>query len=302
MTRLLTLCAAAVEILAAEAGADAAPALPRFRMTAYTGGPMRLAGWRHPVVVDLAGLAVDQVLPIRLNHDVGLGVGHTDAVRVEGGQLVAEGVISRATSSAQDVVASGRAGFPWQASIGASVGQHEFLAEGKDAVVNGRTVTGPITIVRASSLGEISFVDRGADSRTSAAIAASAAQDDTMTHAERLAALIAAHGEQHRPAILEHLVAGAEDAEISAAIEAAAVAAQRRADEAARELLTAERDDLAAQVAALTAKAAGLEAQLAAAAQQPPAPAVAAGAGLTLDAWAALPPAERARRRHELAK
>ena len=35
-----------------------APALPRFRMVAYTGGPMRVAGWRYPVIVDLAGLSI----------------------------------------------------------------------------------------------------------------------------------------------------------------------------------------------------------------------------------------------------
>ena len=32
--------------------------LPRFRMVAYTGTPMRVAGWRHPVVIDLAGLSI----------------------------------------------------------------------------------------------------------------------------------------------------------------------------------------------------------------------------------------------------
>jgi hypothetical protein len=30
-------------------------ALRRFTMSAYTGGPMSLRGWRHPTVIDLAG-------------------------------------------------------------------------------------------------------------------------------------------------------------------------------------------------------------------------------------------------------
>src|SRR5512146_2441695 len=66
--------------------ADKAP-LPRFSMVAYTGGPMRLAGFRYPVVVDLAGLAIpSQSRPIRFGHDATSGVGHSDAIRVEAGQ------------------------------------------------------------------------------------------------------------------------------------------------------------------------------------------------------------------------
>ena len=37
-----------------EAASDGAASLPRFRMVAYTGGPMRVAGWRFPVILDLA--------------------------------------------------------------------------------------------------------------------------------------------------------------------------------------------------------------------------------------------------------
>ena len=52
-----TLCleaTATVHLEAAGTGDGAAP-LPRFRMVAYTGTPMRVAGWRHPVVLDLDG-------------------------------------------------------------------------------------------------------------------------------------------------------------------------------------------------------------------------------------------------------
>jgi len=60
------------------------PRLPRFSMLAYTGGPMRIAGWRYPVIVDLAGLAIpSQNRPIRFGHDMQSGVGHTDAIKVE---------------------------------------------------------------------------------------------------------------------------------------------------------------------------------------------------------------------------
>lgn len=168
----LTLTATADITVAAAADGQSAP-LPRFKMVAYTGGAMRVAGWRHPVVIDLAGLAVpSQARPIRFGHDPLSGVGHTDAIRVEAGQLVATGVISRDTPAAKEVVASSRNGFPWQASIGASVEEFEFIKDNQKATVNGQELTGPVNVVRKATLGEISFVDLGADGRTSASIAA----------------------------------------------------------------------------------------------------------------------------------
>jgi hypothetical protein len=164
-----------------EAAGEGGAALPRFRMVAYTGTPMRVAGWRHPVVIDLAGLAVpSQARPIRFGHDPLAGVGHTDAVRVEDGQLVATGLVSRDTPAAREVVTSARNGFPWQASVGAGVEEFEFVKDGQQVLVNGRTFTGPLNVVRKATLGEISFVDLGADGRTSAGIAATKNPDGTV--------------------------------------------------------------------------------------------------------------------------
>ncbi len=102
--KMLCLTAEApIEIEAAAQAAEGEPIkLPRFRMIAYTGGPMRLAGWRFPVIVDLAGLAIpSQKRPIRFIHDPGAGVGHTDSIAIEAGRLVAKGVVSRDTSAAR---------------------------------------------------------------------------------------------------------------------------------------------------------------------------------------------------------
>jgi hypothetical protein len=154
---------------------DGKPQLPRFSMVAYTGGAMRIANWRHPVVVDLAGLAIpSQNRPIRFGHDMQSGVGHSDTIRIDEGRLIASGVVSRDTAAAREIVASGRNGFPWQASIGASVEEFEFIKPNQTALVNGREFAGPVNVVRRSSLSEISFVDLGADGQTSARVAASA--------------------------------------------------------------------------------------------------------------------------------
>ena len=59
-------CAVPVIEAAAE-GKD----LPRFSMVAYSGGTMRVAGFPHAVVVDLAGLEIpNQSVPIRLDLQV----------------------------------------------------------------------------------------------------------------------------------------------------------------------------------------------------------------------------------------
>ena len=156
-----------------EAADDAEKKMPHFRMIAYTGGLMRIAGFVHPVVVDLEGLAIDrQDIPVRLDHNHRQGVGHTQRVAIENGELIAEGLISRDTSWARDVAKSAANGFPWQASIGAAVLDAEFIPNGQKVNVNGRTFDGPVHVVRQAVLKEISFVDSGADSATSARIAA----------------------------------------------------------------------------------------------------------------------------------
>ena len=169
---------------AAGPGTDGEKALPKFRMVAYTGGLMRIAGFPHPVVVDLAGLDIpSQSLPIRLDHERRQGVGHTHRVTVESGQLVAEGLISRDTSWARDVARSGVNGFPWQASIGAAVVEAEVVPAGRSVRVNGRTLPGPVHVVRRAVLREISFVDSGADTGTTARIAARDTVQNKENHA-----------------------------------------------------------------------------------------------------------------------
>lgn len=168
-----------IEIEAAAEGSTSA--LPRFQMIAYTGTPMRVSGWRHPVVIDLAGLSIpSQSRPIRFGHDALSGVGHTDSIRVEQGQLLASGVVSRDTPAAREVITSSRNGFPWQASVGASVEEFEFVREMQQVTVNGKQHQGPLNVIRRSTLGEISFVDLGADGATSASVAATQAETSSV--------------------------------------------------------------------------------------------------------------------------
>ncbi len=172
---------AAAQIDIEAAAGEGQTALPRFKMIAYTGSAMRVAAWRHPVILDLAGLNIpSQQRPIRFSHDPASGVGHTDAIRIEQGQLIASGVVSRDTPTAREIVTSSKNGFPWQASVGASVEEFEFIREGQKVLVNGQEFAGPVNVVRKATLGEISFVDLGADGKTSVNVAAIAATQENI--------------------------------------------------------------------------------------------------------------------------
>jgi len=161
----------------------------RFRMVAYTGGAMKLTGWKHPVVVDLNGIDVGlQRRPILLDHtrDVDCVLGQTDRITVEDSRLLVSGEVLGDSGKVQRVIALSDRGFAWQASIGARADDVEFVPAGSTVEVNGREVSGPVNIARRALLGEVSFVVLGADDQTSAEIAATleaATQDDNSMRA-----------------------------------------------------------------------------------------------------------------------
>lgn len=156
------------EIEAAEGGDK----VPTFKMTAYTGGAMRVMGFFRPVVVDLAGVKMTgRTIPIFRDHNPTQIVGHGTA-EIGAGDIKASGVVSADNEHSRDVMVSSRKGFPWQSSIGASVEEFESIKEGQKIIVNGKTISGPVLVARKSTLNEISFVPLGADRRTSAKVAA----------------------------------------------------------------------------------------------------------------------------------
>ena len=196
---------------------------PKFSMVANTGrNPMAVAGWRYPVLVDFAGLRIpSQVRPIRMNHDRSLGVGHTTAIGYANGELTASGMISRDTEAARDVIASAGKGFPWQASVGAAVNSHEFVKEGESVSVNGLEFRGPLNVIRHSTLGEISFVDLGADDRTSVKVSAMPTKTRSKPKTDDEEELAQAEAE-------EELAAEAEEDPAAASIASVIESAKRR--------------------------------------------------------------------------
>lgn len=171
-----------IELMALAAG-EPATKPRRFQMEAYNGGAMRFFWSDVPVVVDLAGMEVgSKPRPIFKDHSPALIVGHTDKVQKSASALRVEGVVSGDGAVAREVVGAADKGFPWQASIGAEILRTEDVRAGADVTVNGQKFTGPLLIVRASRLAEVSFVALGADDSTQARM--SAGRSITTVHKE----------------------------------------------------------------------------------------------------------------------
>lgn len=143
----------------------------RFEIVAYTGAVMETDGYELPVVVDLNGIELAKPkIPVFHAHSFARGIGHVEKSEIRDGKLVVAGVVSRQTEFAEDFVKSSRAGFPWEASIGARPTKIAEVGAGERVALNGRTFDGPLYVVEAAKLYEISVVEYGADGATSSTV------------------------------------------------------------------------------------------------------------------------------------
>jgi Mu-like prophage major head subunit gpT len=174
--RMLT-ATANIKIQAAEQGGDGKR---RFELTAYTGEPLNLGWWQHPVVIDCATLNIEkQSIPCLLDHSsYGASniVGQCQTVTLTDGlpPLKATGIFtpgSGENDAAKEVLARADSGFQWEVSVGAMPGEMDEVKAGNKIVVNGREYAGPCFVARNAVLREISFVILGADRKTSAIVA-----------------------------------------------------------------------------------------------------------------------------------
>ena len=170
---------ASVQFLRADDGASeglTTPRIPRFSMLGYTGGVIRQAWSREPIVIDLAGMSVPSVIPIVFNHDYALESVLGQGTATVGSQLVIDLAILSKGEAAMQVVQLGDSGYQWQASVGADVDEQYLVADGDTVQLNGQTFQGPIRVVSRSTLRECSFVTLGADAATAVTITAQAGE------------------------------------------------------------------------------------------------------------------------------
>ena len=157
-----------LEITAAQNGGK-----HKVRGVAYSGGKMRLFGWRHPVVVDLSALQIPESVPLLTDHenDTDCRIGLVSAQVTDAGLEIA-GEIVATGDEALNIVTQGKAGAPWQLSIGAEVEAAELVQEGK-RTVNGVEHEALFYHVTKATLREVSVVAVGADKATHMKVTAS---------------------------------------------------------------------------------------------------------------------------------
>jgi len=168
------LCGGRGTFLIEATGADDPVKLPRVRLNAYTGVPMKLEGFPYPVILDLESLRVPrQMVPLLRAHDPGRIAGHSTSVDVTPQRVHAAGILSGMSEHVDDLVQTAGRGFPWAVSVGAaSPPKLQYVPEGESVKVNGRNWEGPVQVARGATLREMSLLPLGADGNTTAAVEA----------------------------------------------------------------------------------------------------------------------------------
>ncbi len=165
---------AAEDFLVIEASSDSEGKQHKVRVmgVAYSGGRINQPGWKHPVVVDLAGMEIPESIPLLANHEnrTGSRVGLVTAA-VEDNTLTIEGEILSSSGQAKGIIEQSKEGADWQLSIGAEVVESELVRTNR--IVNGQEQTGPFVHIKKSRLREVSVVAVGADASTRMRVAAS---------------------------------------------------------------------------------------------------------------------------------
>jgi hypothetical protein len=158
-----------------------------FNGVGYSGGALKQWWSRYPLVVDLAAMNVSrQRIPLQYSHDSqdpDSLLGQTASIENTGKNLRVSGSFYPDGRIRDHVVARADQGHEWQLSIGADPQGIHFVEAGQKIEVNGVEWTGPVNVVRPSTLRELSVVRLGADANTHALVASLYHQQKGLTMA-----------------------------------------------------------------------------------------------------------------------
>lgn len=149
--------------------------LPRISIDPlYSGGELNLDGFLVPLVVELAGMQIEDTTSILYAHDDAEPVGQGRAA-IAAGKLTIDGEITGTGDRAKQVVADAANGYQWRASMGVElIGNSQIIEPGKTLVANGQSFNGPLIYWPKSRLKEASVLGNGADHTSKVSIAAHA--------------------------------------------------------------------------------------------------------------------------------
>ena len=151
---------------------------PSFSCLAYAGGAISPDSpfLDAKVIIDLSTATSPDRIAANLNHDYTQIVGQTDSVKITSKNITMKGKVTgdwlREGDPSEQVITHAKGGFVWPVSLGASIGNLDFLEGGETETVNGAEVAGPIYVARRVRLRHIAFLSDPADQEAMAEIAA----------------------------------------------------------------------------------------------------------------------------------
>lgn len=157
-------------VIRLKAGGDrlsGSTALENLRGVAYSGSPIKnFRGSPHPVVIDLASTIVDENVQLFYDHEPE-PVGKIFFVSNTGQEVVIEAakLFSDVDPIAKKIGEKAAAGVEWQFSVGLYDATQDEVDDAQ-VELNGRTLDGPLTVLRGGVIREISILPLGADRHT----------------------------------------------------------------------------------------------------------------------------------------
>ena len=142
-------------------------ALPaKFAGIAYSGGKVPGYG----VVIDLATTKFSPTMPLLAEHNRKEIIGAIDSTVNSGSNLIVSGKLFSDIpgSTGEKIAQCAQRGAPYQMSVGLFGYEELWLEGGSSLTVNGKTITGPVTVLKNGHVREVSIVALGADPFTDA--------------------------------------------------------------------------------------------------------------------------------------
>ena len=148
---------------------------------------MKLAGFHYPMVIDAEGaVGAAAEVPIYYGH---IEEQHSPSEAMEclvgqapleckDGKITAGGAVTGNSETVRAMLAHAAKGFKFQASVHGKPTEMTFVRDGETVTVNGRAVMGPVNVARKSVLDHVAILPLGADTTTSACIAAQNSEGD----------------------------------------------------------------------------------------------------------------------------
>lgn len=152
----------------------------QFSGVAYTGDVIPGHYYWGNVIFDMSTITIPDKLPALIDHSRSQRCGYVTefGISEDKGILVTGKLLSN--EFGKSVAEESDEGFPWQMSVHIEPGSVEEVSAGTSLIVNGRSVAGPLTIFRNSTISEVSFTATGWDRNTTATAMSKGQQQQTI--------------------------------------------------------------------------------------------------------------------------